>query len=153
MGRPYYGQRIARRCYRVFSRLKRQFHCEDGGHINGDKFQFKSDGNYTRQPGGTPRDATTKVLKYRKQLNQSCDARELERAAVLHNCCQLGPYKYSETLGQVGDPHTQAYLYALTDHYAELETNSTPLDSGSACHIHNAVVVTDPGAARPLIDQ
>ena len=48
--------------------------------------------------------------------------------------------------------HTQAYLYALTDHYAEPETNSTPLDSGSARHIHNAVVVTDPGAARSLID-
>ena len=75
----------------VFNRLKRQFHCEDGGYIHGDKFQVKSDGNYTRQPGGTPRDVTAKVLKYRKQLNQSCDASELEQAAVLHNCCQLDP--------------------------------------------------------------
>ena len=77
----------------IFNRLQRQFHCEDGGCIHGDKFQVKSDGNYTRQSGGTPRDATAKVLKYRKQLNRSCDASELEQAAVLQNCCQLDPYK------------------------------------------------------------
>ena len=138
----------------VFNKLKRQFHCEDGGHINGDMLQVNANGNYTRQTGGTPRDATAKVLKYRKQLNQGCDASELEQAAVWHNCCQLDPYKHAETLDQVGDPDTQTYLYTLTDHYAALETNITPLDSGSARHIHNAVVVTDSGAARDrsLID-
>ena len=138
----------------VFNRLTKQFHYEDGGYnvIHGDKFQVKSDGNYTRQPGGTPRDVTANVLKYRKQLNQSCDASELEQAAALHNCCQLDSCKYAETLDQIGDPDTQAYLYALTDHYDELEIYSTPLDSGSARHIHNAVVVTDPRAARSLMD-
>ena len=65
----------------VFNRLKRHFHCEDGGHINGDKFQVDTDGNHTRHPGGTPRDVAAKVLKYRKQLNRGCDASALSRAS------------------------------------------------------------------------
>ena len=69
----------------------------------------------------------------------------------MHNGCQLDPYKYAETLDQVGDPDTQAYLYARPGHYDALETNIMLLDSGPAHHVHNAVVVTDSKPAQSLI--